>query len=228
MPLQNVISNRLAELVRLDAKANLTVGGLVIEIVIEMIRLDDLDLPDDEFLRLRHSLDDFFLREEAPSGQESPQEIAMRELSCYIGALAAKRIEHPTDDLLSALIEAEADGQKLDLDQVVVTTMTFLTAGFESTNNCFTNLAYALVSTCHSSALHLPVITDCPAGTARAEFCPPGTYCPPGATEAVACPPGRLCDAHGTRRRPRRGGGTRRRRGAARGGRDLLPATPVA
>ena len=101
-------------------------------------------LPDDEFLRLRHSLDDFFLREEAPSGQESPQEIAMRELSCYIGALAAKRIEHPTDDLLSAMIESEADGQKLDLDQVVVTTMTFLTAGFESTNNCFTNLAYAL------------------------------------------------------------------------------------
>lgn len=30
------------------------------------------------------------------------------------------------------------------------------------------NLAYALVSTCHSSALHLPVITDCPAGTAPA------------------------------------------------------------
>ncbi len=68
----------------------------------------------------------------------------MRELNRYIGALAAERIEHPTDDLLSAMIEAESDGQKLDLDQVVVTTMTFLTAGFESTNNCFTNLAYAL------------------------------------------------------------------------------------
>ena len=68
----------------------------------------------------------------------------MRELRRYIGGLASERIAQPTDDLLSAMIEAEADGQKLDLEQVVVTTMTFLTAGFESTNNCFTNLAYAL------------------------------------------------------------------------------------
>ena len=45
---------------------------------------------------------------------------------------------------MSAMIDAEQDGQKLDQEQVVVTTMTFLTASFESTNNCFTNLTYAL------------------------------------------------------------------------------------
>ena len=101
-------------------------------------------LPDAEFLRLRHWLDDFFLREPAAPGEESRQEIAMRELGSYLSALAAERIEHPADDLISAMIEAEEDGQKLDLEQVVVTTMTFLTAGFESTNNCFTNLAFAL------------------------------------------------------------------------------------
>ena len=100
-------------------------------------------LPDAEFLRLRHWLDDFFLREPAAPGEESRQEIAMRELGSYLSALAAEHIEHPADDLISAMIEAEEDGQKLDLEQVVVTTMTFLTAGFESTNNCFTNLALA-------------------------------------------------------------------------------------
>ena len=68
----------------------------------------------------------------------------MRELHGYLGELAAEHIDHPTDDLMSAMIDAEQDGQKLDQEQVVVTTMTFLTAGFESTNNCFTNLTYAL------------------------------------------------------------------------------------
>jgi hypothetical protein len=45
---------------------------------------------------------------------------------------------------MTAMINAEEDGQRLDLRTVVVTTMTFLTAGFESTNNLFTNLAHAL------------------------------------------------------------------------------------
>ena len=101
-------------------------------------------LPEAEFLRLRRWLDDFFLRDKPEPGRESRQAVAMRELHGYLDALAAERIDHPTDDLMSAMIDAEQDGQKLDQEQVVVTTMTFLTAGFESTNNCFTNLTYAL------------------------------------------------------------------------------------
>ena len=42
------------------------------------------------------------------------------------------------------MIAAEDEGARLELDQVVVTTMTFLTAGFESVNNLFTNMAGAL------------------------------------------------------------------------------------
>ena len=51
----------------------------------------------------------------------------------------AERVEREDRMLL-----AEEDGKRLSQDQVVVTTMTFLTAGFESTNNLFTNLTAAL------------------------------------------------------------------------------------
>ena len=55
MTLQNVIRNRLAKLVRLDAKPDLPVGGLVIVIVVEMIRLDDLQR---ERVRVRVTADE--------------------------------------------------------------------------------------------------------------------------------------------------------------------------
>lgn len=110
-------------------------------------------VPEDDFIQLRHWLDDFFLREEAKEGQESPQVVAMQHLREYIGELADSRLKQPQDDLMTAMLTAEEDGQRLEREQVVVTTMTFLVAGFESTNNLFTNMAYAL-------ALHPQVLTD--------------------------------------------------------------------
>jgi cytochrome P450 len=110
-------------------------------------------VPDQEFIQLRHWLDDFFQREKAPPGAEPRQVVAMRELRRYLTALADERAARPTDDLMTAMLVAEDGGRRLSLDQVVVTTMTFLTAGFESTNNLFTNLAYAL-------ALHPPLLAE--------------------------------------------------------------------
>jgi cytochrome P450 len=101
-------------------------------------------VPDEDFIRLRHWLDDFFLREESHDGHEPKQVVAMRHLREYLGALAARRIADPGDDLMTAMLVAEEGGKRLSVEQVVVTTMTFLTAGFESTNNLFTNLTYAL------------------------------------------------------------------------------------
>lgn len=101
-------------------------------------------VPDEDFLRLRRWLDDFFLREDAAQGRESRQAVAMARLREYLESLASKRLARPAEDLMSKMLVAEERGRKLGLDQVVVTTMTFLTAGFESTNNLFTNLAHAL------------------------------------------------------------------------------------
>ena len=101
-------------------------------------------VPEQDFIALRHWLDDFFKREK-PTGDEEPKQVvAMRELRRYLSAYAEDRITHPGDDLMSAMLKAEEGGEHLSLDQVVVTTMTFFTAGFESTNYLFTNLTNAL------------------------------------------------------------------------------------
>jgi cytochrome P450 len=101
-------------------------------------------VPEDDFIQLRHWLDDFFLREKPKEGEEPKQQVAMRKLREYLAGLADRRLAHPEDDLMTAMLLAEEDGQRLEYEQVVVTTMTFLVAGFESTNNNFTNLAFAL------------------------------------------------------------------------------------
>lgn len=106
-------------------------------------------VPDDDFIRIRHWLDDFFLREEPEEGQEPKHKIAMRHLTDYVDQLAQARQTDPQDDLMTAMLNAEEDGKQLDQETVVVTTITFLTAGFESTNNLFTNLAHALALNPH-------------------------------------------------------------------------------
>lgn len=101
-------------------------------------------VPDSDFMRLRRWLDDFFVREVPPPGRRSSQELAMSKLHDYLDSLAGERLARPTDDLMGKMLAAEEGGLSLSRRQVVITTMTFLTAGFESTNNLFTNTARAL------------------------------------------------------------------------------------
>jgi cytochrome P450 len=103
-------------------------------------------VPEDDFIQLRHWLDDFFLRDKPVEGEEPKQQVAMRKLREYLAQLADARLKNPQEDLMTAMLVAEEDGQRLEYDQVVVTTMTFLVAGFESTNNHFTNLTSALAT----------------------------------------------------------------------------------
>src|SRR5579859_5175147 len=101
-------------------------------------------VPESDFIQLRHWLDDFFRRDAPAPGQEPVQVVAMRHLREYMLGLAHARQSEPADDLLTAMLRAEENGQRLELEQVVVTSITFLVAGFESTNNLFTNLAHVL------------------------------------------------------------------------------------
>jgi cytochrome P450 len=108
-------------------------------------------VPEAEFLGVRRWLDDFFVREVPEPGREPRQTVAMRELRAYVDTLVADRLSHPGDDLVSAMLAARDGDTALSHDQVAVTTMTFLTAGFESTNNLFTNMVAALAR--HPAAL---------------------------------------------------------------------------
>jgi cytochrome P450 len=95
-------------------------------------------------LELRPALDDFFTREPAESAAEPPHVAAMAQLRGPLDRLVYERRRSPAGDLISAMISAEDEGARLSHEQVVVTTMTFLTAGFESVNNLLTNAANAL------------------------------------------------------------------------------------
>src|SRR5262245_49415296 len=101
-------------------------------------------MSEDDVLRMRPWLDDFFTREVPPDGGEPPHVAAMAKLRGALDDLATARATDPGDELISAMIAAEDEGARLSHEQVVVTTMTFLTAGFESTNNLLTNIAHAL------------------------------------------------------------------------------------
>jgi cytochrome P450 len=101
-------------------------------------------MSEEEILEMRPSLDDFFRRDVPADGSEPPHVAAMAQLRRFLDGLADERARRPGDDLVSAMIAAEDEGARLEREQVVVTTMTFLTAGFESVNNLLTNMAAAL------------------------------------------------------------------------------------
>lgn len=103
-------------------------------------------VPESEFLRVRGWLDDFFVRDKPEPGRVPRQVVAMRELRAYVDGLVAERVARPGEDLMSAMLGAREGTEALSHEQVAVTTMTFLTAGFESTNNLFTNMVAALAT----------------------------------------------------------------------------------
>jgi cytochrome P450 len=103
-------------------------------------------LGESEVLELRPALDDFFTRETPGPGAAPPHVAAMASLRKALDDLVEARRRCPGTDLVSAMIAAEEEGARLSHEQVVVTTMTFLTAGFESVNNLLTNVANVLAT----------------------------------------------------------------------------------
>ncbi|MHB8342485.1 MAG: cytochrome P450 [Mycobacteriales bacterium] len=66
-------------------------------------------------------------------------------LTAYLRDLVAKRRAHPDDSLLSALIAAEEEGDRLSHDELVSTALLVLVAGFETTVNLIGNGTVALL-----------------------------------------------------------------------------------
>jgi cytochrome P450 len=67
-------------------------------------------------------------------------------LSAYLRDLVSKRRADPDDSLLSALIAAEADGDRLTHAELVSTALLLLVAGFETTVNLIGNGTVALLT----------------------------------------------------------------------------------
>ena len=79
-----------------------------------------------------------------------PAEVALRrqavdDFRAYFGELAEQRRTQPQDDLLSALVAAEDDGDRLTEDELMSTAMLLLIAGHETTVNLIANGALVLL-----------------------------------------------------------------------------------
>lgn len=78
---------------------------------------------------------------------------ASQEFSDYIRAYINTRRQSPSDDLLSELIAAEQDGDRLSTDELVTTCILLLNAGHEATVHSFGNAVKTLLeaNTAHSA-----------------------------------------------------------------------------
>jgi cytochrome P450 len=88
---------------------------------------------------------------------------AVDDFRAYFSELCAQRRSEPRDDLLTALVEAEDDGDRLSNDELLSTAMLLLIAGHETTVNLIANGTLALL---RDDELRTQVATDaaCAAG----------------------------------------------------------------
>ena len=76
---------------------------------------------------------------------------AMGELTRYLEALADERRREPREDLISGLVHASVDGERLTLQEITSTCRLLLIAGFETTANLLGNTLNLLLT--HADAL---------------------------------------------------------------------------
>jgi cytochrome P450 len=85
--------------------------------------------------------------EPAPSdAQQAAANRAAGDFRRYLTEVVTHRRGHPTDDLMTALIDATIDGERLTDDQIVSTAMVLLMAGHEATVNATSNGIAALAA----------------------------------------------------------------------------------
>ncbi len=81
----------------------------------------------------------------SPSPIIAAAQHASLEFGAYFGELIAVRRARPADDLLSELIRAEDDGQRLSEQEVISTCVLLLVAGHETTVSLISNAILALL-----------------------------------------------------------------------------------
>ena len=112
-------------------------GLLPMDVISEMIGVPRPDRPE-----LRRLADLLVHREEGlfdvpPAGME-----AALTLAGYFAAMVAERRRRPGDDLTSALLGAEADGDRLDDDEIISFLFLLVVAGNETTTKLLANAWY--------------------------------------------------------------------------------------
>lgn len=112
---------------------------LPLRVISDMLGLPVADVP-----RLRRWTDALLGLAGAVSGDDTPESIASiraanAEMSDYVGAQIEERLVHARDDLLTRLIDAEVDGERLSAAELLGFFQLLLLAGSETATNLIGN-----------------------------------------------------------------------------------------
>lgn len=77
---------------------------------------------------------------------EDAADTAARDFAAYLRALVEERRGRPADDLITALIAAEAEGDRLSTDELIATCVLLLNAGHEATVHAIGNGVAAIIA----------------------------------------------------------------------------------
>lgn len=69
----------------------------------------------------------------------------LKEMRSYIDELVRRRRKQPSDDVIGNLVQLEATGEKLSLNELTSTVVTFFVAGHDTTTNLIANAVYLLM-----------------------------------------------------------------------------------
>ena len=113
---------------------------LPLEIICEMIGLPEADWP--RMFQLSNTMIGF----DDPEYQATPEAgmLAAIEIFGYCDAVAADRRANPRDDIMSALVQADVEGERLDDTELNLFFVTLVVAGNETTRNLISHSMLAL------------------------------------------------------------------------------------
>jgi hypothetical protein len=105
-----------------------------------------LGIPETDFPRIKEHAWDFARAGEKMVSDEvaARGDVAARAFEEYFGALAEDRAARPGDDLISSLLAAETDGERLTRRELVANCILLLQAGHETTQDLMGNAEVAL------------------------------------------------------------------------------------
>ena len=111
-----------------------------VQMICEMIGLEPEQWP-----RMFEISNDLIGSRDDPEYADVDTEAASAEIFALCDAVAEDRRHHPRDDLMTALVQAELDGEQLDNTELDLFFITLVVAGNETTRNLINHSLLALV-----------------------------------------------------------------------------------
>lgn len=112
-------------------------GKLPMDVISEL-----MGVPQEDRVRIRALADGVMHREDGVADVPASAMQASAELLVYYADMVKQRRNQITDDLTSALVEAEIDGDKLTDDEIMAFLFLMVVAGNETTTKLLANAAY--------------------------------------------------------------------------------------